>query len=207
MKLRAPISMVVAIFVGILVLVLYFIPYGPLLEARALLFQWVMILAAFALLVGVFNLLQTHLGKIRKSQPGSGYSVVILVSFIITVVVVGYLEPSHWISQWIFNSIAVPIESSLMALLAIVLAYACTRLLARRLNAPALIFAVTAVLVLLGTAPLFLLSDVPAFIQLRAFIMQWLAVGGGRGLLLGVGLGTLAVGARILMGVDRPYGG
>jgi len=33
------------------------------------------------------------------------------------------------------------------------------------------------------------------------------AIAGMRGLLLGVGLGTLAAGLRVLSGVDRPYGG
>jgi len=33
------------------------------------------------------------------------------------------------------------------------------------------------------------------------------AAGGARGILLGVALGTLTTGLRILFGADRPYGG
>jgi hypothetical protein len=42
---------------------------------------------------------------------------------------------------------------------------------------------------------------------IRPFIAQVLAAAGARGILLGVALGTLTTGLRILFGVDRPYGG
>jgi hypothetical protein len=43
--------------------------------------------------------------------------------------------------------------------------------------------------------------------NLRTWIVQVPSVGGARGILLGVALGTIATGLRILMGSDRPYGG
>jgi hypothetical protein len=42
---------------------------------------------------------------------------------------------------------------------------------------------------------------------LRPWIQHVLAMGGARGILLGVALGTLTTGLRVLMGTDRPYGG
>jgi len=41
----------------------------------------------------------------------------------------------------------------------------------------------------------------------RPFIAQVLAAGGARGILIGVALGTLTTGLRVLLGSDRPYGG
>jgi len=41
----------------------------------------------------------------------------------------------------------------------------------------------------------------------RSWLAQVPAIAGARGLLLGVALGTVATGIRILIGVDRPYGG
>jgi len=41
----------------------------------------------------------------------------------------------------------------------------------------------------------------------RPFIAQVMAASGARGLLLGVALGTLTTGLRILFGADRPFGG
>ncbi len=208
MRGRAPIiSMAVAILAGILVLLGYFLPIDGLLTLRQTLVQWGMVIAAFALIVGVVNLIQTHLAKIRSSQPGAVYSVVILLSFVITVVVVSWFSPTGDVSMWIFNNIQVPIEGSLMALLAIVLAYASARLLFRRPTVLSIIFVLTVLLVLIGSAPLFFASDQSAFIWLRAYITQWFTVGGARGLLLGVALGAVAAAVRILVGSDRPYGG
>jgi len=41
----------------------------------------------------------------------------------------------------------------------------------------------------------------------RPWISQVWALGGARGILIGVGLGALLTGLRVLFGIDRPYGG
>jgi len=80
-------------------------------------------------------------------------------------------------------------------------------LLRRRTNSFSVIFLVTALVVLLGTAPIYLIGVIPGLSSIRNFIAQVLSVAGARGILLGVALGTIATGLRILMGTDRPYGG
>lgn len=67
--MRALLSTSVAIAVGLLVLMGYFIPLAPLQTLQTTLVQWAVILAAFALLAGVVNLLVTHGTKI---YAGSG---------------------------------------------------------------------------------------------------------------------------------------
>jgi hypothetical protein len=41
---------------------------------------------------------------------------------------------------------------------------------------------------------------------LRAEVVQVLSVGGARALLLGVALGAVATGLRVLLAAERPYG-
>jgi hypothetical protein len=98
-----------------------------------------------------------------------------------------------------------PIEISLLALLAVVLVLTAARLLGRRPNTFTFLFLLAVVFVLLGAAPLYVgeVSPLTALGQVASF----LAVGGARGLLLGVALGTIATGLRVLMGAERPYGG
>jgi hypothetical protein len=60
--------------------------------------------------------------------------------------------------------------------------------------------------ILLATGPLFGIS-LPGLVELRYWIAQVPAMAGARGLLLGIGLGIVATGLRILIGSDRPYGG
>ena len=169
------------------------------------------ILTGFAVLVGIFNLLIVHTGKIRQKQKGSIYSVVLIIALVITFLL-GWL--AHFnipVAKSLFSDaflyIQLPIETSLMALLVVTLTYASIRLLRRRMNLLSVIFLSTAFLILIGTAPWPFLGDVPILSNLRAWIAQIPAAAGARGILLGVGLGTLTTGLRILFGTDRPYGG
>ena len=100
-----------------------------------------------------------------------------------------------------------PIEISLIAVLAIVLVIMAARLLGRRPNTFSIIFLLTVVIVLLGSVPLYHFGSSAPLTTLRGLAVNLLAVGGMRGLLLGVALGTIATGLRVLMGADRPYGG
>jgi hypothetical protein len=205
--MKGLLSTSIAIAVGLLVLLGYFIPLAPLQSLRGTLVQWAVILAAFALLAGVANLFTVHWTKIRRRERGGLYSLVLILSLLSTLMVVGIFGPTGVWSMWVFNNLQVPVESSLMALLAFVLLFAGIRLFRRRLDMFSIIFMVTAILVLLGTAPFFFAGQVPVLSQIRALIAQIPAAAGARGILLGVSLGILVTGLRILAGSDRPYSG
>ena len=216
MKLKGIFSTVIAIAFGFLVLVGYLFGVNaggtPSLLGRleSFILNVAVILAGFAVLVGIINLLIVHTGKVRRKQKGAIYSTILVITLLITFLL-GLL--AHYnipvirsLYYGAFLSIQMPIETSLMALLVVTLTYASIRLLRRQLNLLSIIFLVTAFLVLVGTAPWPFLGDVPIFSNLRAWIAQIPAGAGARGILLGVGLGTLTTGLRILFGSDRPYG-
>jgi hypothetical protein len=199
----------IAIAFGMFILAGYFIALPILTDLRIILLNLAVILTGFAVLVGIANLLLVHLKKIRRKQKGATYSL-ILVAALITTLVIGLLpQPMRNIGlPFIFNAIQLPVEASLMALLAVTLTYASIRLLRRRLNLLSVIFLMTALLVLFGTASLPFLGEVPGLSGIvRPIITQIFAAAGARGILLGVALGTLTTGLRILFGADRPYGG
>ncbi|HSF82442.1 MAG TPA: hypothetical protein VLA49_14490 [Anaerolineales bacterium] len=209
MKLKFPLSVAIVIAVGLIVLLGYFIELPTLVTARQVLLQWAVALAAVALLVGVVNLLSVHYRKAAGRQKGGSYSLLLIASLLITLAIGGFWGPKSAWSLWIFNNIQVPVESSLMGLLAVILVFASARLLWRRLNLFSLIFLATALVMLLGAAPI-LGIEIPGLHGpegLRALIVQIPAVAGARGILLGIGLGTIATGLRVLIGTDRPYGG
>jgi hypothetical protein len=205
--MKTPLSASVAIVVGLLILLGYFLPFDQLQSLKETLVQWAVYLAAFALLVGVVNLVKVHWSKATRRKTGGLYSIILLVSLGITIVVAGYFGPTSSPSMWIFNNIQLPIEISLVALLAVILAVVGVRLLRRRPDLPSVIFFVTVLFVLMGTAPLFFVGEVPILSNIRDLIVQVPTVAGGRGILLGVALGTIATGIRIILGADRPYGG
>lgn len=211
MKLRGVLTTAIAIASGLLVLAGYFFAQGSnggvllLADFRLTLLNWAIILSGFAILIGIMNLLSVHFTKIREKKKGAFYSLLLIVVMLGTFVF-GLIQPDRAVI--IFSTIQLPVEASLMALLAITLTYASIRLLRRRSNLLSVIFLVTALLILLGTAPFPFVGDFPILSSwMRPLIAQVLAASGARGILLGVALGTLTTGLRILLGGDRPYEG
>jgi hypothetical protein len=190
----------------LIILVGYFVQNSTLEFVRSLFLQWSVVLFAVALLVGVMNLVVVHARRITSQERNRGYSLLLVVSFLATILVALLTGPTSQMSLLVFNSIQVPIESSLMAILSVILIYAAARMIRRRMNLYTVLFLATVLLVLVGTAPLPFV-DVPILQDIRNWLARGLAVAGARGLLLGVALGTVATGLRVLMGADRPYGG
>jgi hypothetical protein len=196
----------IAVASGARVLLGYFFK-GVFGDIQSILIGWAIILAAFALLLGIFNLAMVHWKRARTAGKNRAYSIVLLVSLFLTIVLASISGPSGSLSIWIFNTFQVPAEISLLAVLSVVLLYAVVRLLARRPKWYTVLFLVTVVVVLLGSVPLYFIGEIGVLTTLHDWLSQVPAMAGARGLLLGVALGTVATGLRILIGVDRPYGG
>ena len=204
--MKAPLSTSIALAFGLIVLLSFFFPIGVLAPLGTFLVQWAVILAAAALLVGIGNLFYVHLQKIITRQAGGPYSLVLLITLVFTLAVVGWFGPTHPVSMWIFNNIQMPIESSLLAILTVILVYAAVRLLRRRMNLLSVVFLLTALLILLATGTRFGLV-VPGLEPVRTWVAQVPVVAGTRGILFGIVLGVVATALRILTGVERPYAG
>jgi hypothetical protein len=202
--LRAPLSTAVAISFGLLVLLGLFVP--ELFDLRNQILNWAILLAACALLLGLVNLFQVHWHRIRNRQNAL-YSGVLIAAMAITFAITLFLGSNAPLSAWIFNNIQVPVETSLMAVLAVSLTLAAARLLQRHEDLMSIVFLITLFVLLLGAGPLFGL-ELPYFTRILApYVTNFLSTGAMRGLLIGVALGTVTTGLRILIGADRPYGG
>ncbi|MEJ2759038.1 MAG: hypothetical protein P8046_11205 [Anaerolineales bacterium] len=206
-SVQAPVAVLVAVAAGVLMLFTYIF---PLEELRNLILNIVMIGSASALVIGVFNLLSVHLKKIRSNDKPAG-SVVLVVALLFTFFVTliqAYTDLyPNWLpgSQWLLTNIQLPVESALMGVLAVTLVYAAARLITHRPNAFSMLFVATVLVTMIASTQFVLGSGLVTMI--RNLLSHGLASGGARGILIGVALGTIATGLRILMGVDRPYGG
>jgi hypothetical protein len=164
-------------------------------------------LGAVAALVGIVNLLIVHWNKIKLGNKGYIYSIVTVLAFILTLLGGIILKPSNPQFKQVVTSIMLPIEASFMALLAITLAYTSIRLLRQRgINLLSVSFAISAVAFLLLNLG-FLSIGSSSVMSGVVEVINRLPMAGARGILLGVALGSLTAGLRILIGTDRPYGG
>jgi hypothetical protein len=204
----------VAIVVGLLVLADIFASKWPgdilgitglkqfINNAGFFLVSWTAIIIAFALLLGFVNVISVHLNQIRAKKPGAIYSVVLLASLILTLVF-GIRGPTSQNGQAIFEFVLQPLESTLFALLALFIVTATFRAFRVR-NLETFFFVLFAVIVLLGQVPIgiYLWPELPI---IKDWILDVPTLAGVRGILMGVALGTIATGLRVLIGADRPY--
>jgi hypothetical protein len=197
----------VAIAVGLLILLALFTPIELFGTIGTHLIDTAVIVASFALFLGVINVLRVHARKIQKGESGRVYSIVLIVAML-TVLAIGLPSspdqpsgPSQPIIEWIFANIQAPIQASLSALLVFFVITAAYRLLLIR-NLESAVMLVVVLLVLIGQAVLGLFPVLP---ELKDWLLDVPAMAGLRGILLGVALGAILTGVRLLLGVERPY--
>lgn len=194
-----------AIASGVIVLLGYFFQIEQLELLRLRLTDWAIIIAGMAVLVGIFNLVAVQMEKIRARQKGSIYGAFLVLSLAGTFGFGLLLGPNDPFMRLAVDAVIVPVEASLMAILAVTLIYASIRLFRRRMDLMTVLFLLTAVLFLLAIMPT-PFGPIPGDWIITQF-GGMLSRGGARGLLLGISLGTLLTGLRVLFGIDRPYGG
>jgi hypothetical protein len=193
-----------AIAAGLIVLLGYFFP-EQLSSLRLLLLDWGVVIAGMAVLVGIVNLAAVQMEKFRAGQKGGAYGILLVISLLITFGFGVILGPDNQYMQLTMNAIIVPVEASLMAILAVTLIYASIRLLRRRVDVMSVVFLVVAVVFLILRMPT-PFGPIPGD-QFILDVLGMFSSAGARGLLIGIALGTLLTGLRVLFGVDRPYGG
>lgn len=204
--MNRPFAAAIAIAIGLIVLLGYFLPIPVLTVLRLELIQWAILLAGMAALVGIFNLISVHWQKIRRREKGNFYSAVLLMALFAALGFGLVLGPSHPLMQAMVEAVVIPVEASLMALLAVTLVYASIRLFRRRVDLMTVVFLLTVLLMLFLSTPI-LAGNLSGLADLVRSMVNIPAAGGARGILLGVALGALTTGLRVLFGMDRPYGG
>jgi hypothetical protein len=205
--LKRMLPVAVAITSGLFVLTSLFVENDLLDDLGTYFVETAVIIAAFALFLGLFNVVRVHARKIRYRERGSLYSLVLLAGMLI-VLAIG-LPPladrphgaSQPIVQWLFENVQAPIQASLSALLVFFTVTAAYRLLRVR-NVESALMLVAALLVLAGQATVGLVPILP---EVKDWILAVPALAGVRGILLGAALGTLLTGIRLMLGVERPY--
>ena len=204
--MRAPAATAIAIGIGLIILAGYFLPFPQLSALQSTLLEWAVIVGAFAGLVAITNLVLNHWRKATSRTNRDLFSFVALAGFLATLGAGLWFGPADPLTHQIVQSVLVPVEASLMAALAIALGYASLRLLRQRRDRLSILFVFSAVVFLIISSGFLVGVNIPILQDIVAFIDR-LPVAGARGILLGIALGSLTTGLRILMGADRPYSG
>jgi len=183
----------------------------PSILARSLI-RLVAVIGAVAVFVGVLNLIAVHMGRFLRSEHGWPYSLITLVVSLAVVVLRILDRADIWpgdlkgeqMSVRVFESVQVTLESALAALALFFLVYAAYRLMRRQVTVWYVVFSAALIVVLLGWIPL---KATETLADVRDWIVRVPVSAGARGILIGVGLGTITAGVRVLVGQDRSFRG
>jgi hypothetical protein len=211
----------IAVVAGLITLVGYFArTIGLLQDARLLLLSIVSLLAAWAVLAGALNLLLVHGKKFLNQAPGWFYSLFVILGFL-AVVLVNLIAPfvglgsgaASAANAWLLHYLIGTGGAAVAGMVAFFLVFAGYRLMRTRPAFTTLVFVLTAIAVLVVMAPWPTLLETAAgeggglARNVLRLLVLLPASAGARGLLLGVALGAIATGLRVLLALDRPYGG
>ena len=211
MKRELPLLLTAGI--GLFMILSFFVPHHVVSVPADFLQQCAVIVVAFGYVLGGANAVRVNLDGIARRQPGWGYKVVLVASLLFTVAI-GLKEGRHWqdehtVSMFLYNQIYSPMQGTMFALLAFFIASAAFRAFRIR-TIDAGLLAIAALIVMIGRVPIgqWLTKDLPEPAQLpvwASWLLEWPQNAAKRGIAIGAGLGVMATGLRIILGIERNY--
>src|SRR5205085_3198681 len=165
-------NLILAYVAGVVTLIGFF-TRGTFADLGGTLAQWAVVLVAFALLVGLGNLVKVHIGRIMQRGDGWHYSV-ILVGSALTVLAFGLIggkgpgDPSvAWMFRWIYQ----PLGAAIFSLLAFFVTTALFRALRMR-SAEAVVLLIVALIVVIAQAPFSTAPELSIGVQFKDWLMD-----------------------------------
>ena len=198
---------------GLIPILAFFIstPGDVLQQTNDTLELWMLVIAGFALLLGVVNVFQMNLKKISNQSKGWINSVWLLVSLVLAAVF-GVMEAFDYVPfaiddkdifRWIVESVFMPLQSTMFSLLAFYVASASFRAFRAR-NVDAAMLLVAALIIMLGVNPA-TQRFLPFLSDWTNWIMNVPNAAAQRGIIIGAALGAASMDLRILLGIERSY--
>ena len=208
--MRTTVPLVLSFFVGIFMVLEFFIPHWRYHVWTAEFLEWGLILAAGAFLLGLTNLVQVNLPKVARRKRDWGYKAVMLGSLFATMAI-GFAggqgrHDTGTAYAWLFEFVFTPLNATMFALLAFYIASAAFRAFRAR-NVEATVLLVAACIVMLARVPmgenLPLVGDrLPQFMN---WIMDVPNIAARRAIFIGAALGAVATGLRVILGLERSH--
>jgi hypothetical protein len=212
--MRREIPLFLTMFFGCFMVLRFFVPHPWVTGVGERLEQWIVIVAAAAVVLGVANVARIHSRRASRREKDWFYSLALLVG--LTVMIVLGMTPAHWwvalgapaggVAErspfdYLFNYAYVPMQGTMFSLLAFYIASAAFRAFrVRRLEAALL--AVTAVIVMIGRVPVgdVIWHEIP---RMQEWIMNVPNNAAKRAILIGAALGAISTGLKIILGIER----
>jgi len=177
--------------------------------------QYLRIIEAFALLLGLASILRHHLEKVRKRKQHWPFSWVALIAFAVTAIIglFGGIEGGGMLPtrvggfrfdlQTLYINVLTPLGATMFSLLAFFIATAAFRAFRVR-NFEATLLLISGFIIMLGMTPLgsYITGAIPGLAQ---WILDVPNLAAKRGILFGVYFGVIATALKVILGIERGW--
>jgi hypothetical protein len=206
---KREIPILITLVAGMFMLIAWFVPHPMVRGAYEGLQNWAIVVVGFTYVLGVANLLRINLRQVGRKERDWPYKIVLLAGLLVTMAV-GFSEGNHYTDveshfQWIYRTFYSPMTATMFSLLAFFIASAAFRAFRIR-SVEALLLAIAAFILMLGRVPLGAVIH-PAIPAAADWLMEIPQNAAKRGILIGAALGVMATGIRVILGLEKTYGG
>lgn len=207
--MKRQIPLLITMLAGIFCLIGFFVPHPAIRTLYDDMQQWVIVVVGATYVLGVANLLRINLRQVSQRARDWPFKIVLLAGLLATMVVgfsegTGYLDPTSRFT-WIYNTFYSPMSATMFALLAFFIASAAFRAFRIR-SFEALLLAIAAFILMIGRVPIGNAIH-PVIPAVADWLMEVPQNAAKRGILIGAAIGVMATGIRLILGMERTYGG
>ncbi len=209
---KKTLPLLIVLVMGILLGFQYFAPHRASdIFLNDFYINWVITIGIFGAVLGYFSFLRVHIYKVIKRSHDWYFSAINLLALLAMIVSAIFDGTSAGMFMNLFTYVSVAVNATVFALLAFYISSAAYRAFrARSMQAVALLIA--AIIVMLGRVPI---GEPLSFwthfgINITFYdVSQWILnvpnMAAKRAIALGVGLGSLLVSLKIILGIERSY--
>jgi len=221
--MRREIPLIITTVAGLVFAVSYFIPHWPFGEAESIFGDWISIVQAFAIWLGVLSLVKVSLEKVSRQPHERPYALVTIITLVGTIVAglwagIAGLGQTPMVSfrdtaafSWIYEYLYTSLTSTMFSILAFFVASAAYRAFRAR-NFEATLLLIAGFFVMGGRVPLFDLAlgsvtgvDTSIFSDFADWIMNYPNSAGQRAIMIGIALGIMSSSLRVILGIERSH--
>jgi hypothetical protein len=198
---QAPIA--ITFLLGTFFILEIFVPHHGVHAVADVLLEWALIISAAAYILGIVNIVQVNVPHIRRREADWPYKVVLLVSaFTMTALGLVWGRDSAGY-LWIFNHVFQACNATMFSLLAFFIASAAFRAFRVR-NSEAFLLLLAAIIVMFGRLSVAeMIWD--GFLDMAAWTLDFPNNAGKRAILIGIALGAVSTGLRVILGLERSH--
>jgi len=213
--MRREVPLVLTAMVGLTMIIAHFIP--PFNILKDMFEDWFFIIAAFAIYLGVLNLLRVNADKIYKKRRDWPFGVVVILGFLVITIPGLFFSGGRSFSElgtpfyYLYIHVYYPLSATMFALLAFFVASASYRAFRAR-NVEATMLLVAAFVLMLGRVPIgdWITAWLPEGYRLgnaADWIMDFPQTAGQRAIMMGIALGVVSSALRVILGLEKAMGG